>query len=94
MVTLAILYPLACSSLASYFTLSFTASLDCRGDKIQTMPKTIAGDNASVATTGTKKKRKNLIKIVAKGLSLTKKKKRPDDESVVGVELDGTLQLA
>ena len=54
------------------------------------MPETIAGDdNASVATTGTKKNKKNLFKLVAKGLSLKKKKKRPDDESVVGVELVG-----
>jgi hypothetical protein len=61
---------------------------------IQTMPKMIADDNASVATTGTKKKRKNLIKIVAKGLSFKKKKKRPDDESVVGVDLDGGGSVA
>jgi hypothetical protein len=49
----------------------------------------VAGDNASVATTGTKKKKKNFIKTVAKGLSFKKKKKRPDDESVVGVDSDG-----
>ena len=58
------------------------------------MPKTTAGDNASVATNGTKKKKKSLIKIIAKGLSLKKKKKRPDDESVVGVELDGGVRVA
>ena len=54
------------------------------------MPKTTAGDNASVATNGTKKKKKSLIKIIAKGLSLKKKKKLPDDESVV----DGGVRVA
>ena len=48
------------------------------------MPKMTAGDNSSLATNGTKKKKKSLIKIVAKGLSIKKKKKRPDDESIVG----------
>ena len=42
----------------------------------------------SVATSGTKKKKKGIVKSIAKGLSFKKKKQRPDDDSVVGVALD------
>ncbi|KAL9185235.1 hypothetical protein ACHAXT_003012 [Thalassiosira profunda] len=44
----------------------------------------MAGDS-SVATSGTKKKKKNVFKSLGKGLSYKKKKSRPDDETVVGV---------
>lgn len=48
-------------------------------------------ENASVATHGTKKPKKGFIKSVksvAKGLSLKRRKKRSDDESVLSVALD------
>ncbi len=48
-------------------------------------------DNASVATSGTKKPKKGFVKSVksvAKGLSFKRKKKRPDDESVLSLALD------
>ena len=49
----------------------------------------MAKGSASVATTGTKKKKKkNIVKSIAKGLSFKKKKQKPDDESVVGVALE------
>ena len=38
-----------------------------------------------MATSGTKKKKKNVFKSLGKGLSYKKKKSRPDDETVVGV---------
>ncbi|KAL3811974.1 hypothetical protein ACHAXA_009592 [Cyclostephanos tholiformis] len=58
------------------------------------MPMTVRGDNASVDTSGTKKKKKNFIKTVVRGLSLKKKKKRPDDVSEVGVHFDGVDSVA
>ena len=48
----------------------------------------MARGDASVATTGTKKKKKSIVKSIAKGLSFKKKKHKPDDESVVGVALE------
>lgn len=49
----------------------------------------MARGDASVATTGTKKKKKKgIVKSIAKGLSFKKKKQKPDDESVVGVALE------
>ena len=44
--------------------------------------------DSSVATSGSKKKKKNVFKTLGKGLSYKKKKQRPDDESVVAVALD------
>lgn len=44
--------------------------------------------DSSVATSGTKKKKKGFVKSLAKGFSIKKKKQRPDDDSVVGVALD------
>jgi len=49
----------------------------------------MARGDASVATTGTKKKKKKgIVKSIAKGLSFKKKKQKTDDESVVGVALE------
>ena len=49
----------------------------------------MARGDASVTTTGTKKKKKKgIVKSIAKGLSFKKKKQKPDDESVVGVALE------
>ena len=48
-------------------------------------------ENASVATSGTQKPKKGFVKSVksvAKGLSFKRKKKRPDDESVLSLALD------
>ena len=42
---------------------------------------------ASVATTSTKTKKKNVFKRLAKGLAIKKKKKHPDDASVMGVSI-------
>lgn len=47
----------------------------------------MAGDLSSVATSGSKKKKKG-FKSLAKGFSFKKKKQRPDDDSVVGVALE------
>jgi len=48
----------------------------------------MADEAASVAnTTTTKKKKKNVFKRLAKGLAIKKKKKHPDDASVMGVSV-------
>lgn len=44
--------------------------------------------DSSVSTSGTKKKRKGVLRSLGKGLSIRKKKNRPDDDSVVGISLD------
>lgn len=45
--------------------------------------------DSSVATSGTKKKKKGIFRTISKGITKKKKKQRPDDESVVSVALDG-----
>lgn len=50
--------------------------------------------DSSVSTSGTKKKKKSIVKSIAKGLSFKKKKERPDDESVVGVAIDRGVPAA
>lgn len=47
-----------------------------------------------MSTNGTKKKKKSIVKSIAKGLSFKKKKERPDDESVVGVAIDRGVPAA
>lgn len=44
--------------------------------------------DASINTTSTKKKKKGIFKSIARGLSIKKKKKHIDDESVVGVAFE------
>jgi len=44
-------------------------------------------ESLSMATVGTKKKKKNVFKSIAKGMSFKKKKKHPDDASVLGVSM-------
>lgn len=44
-------------------------------------------ESLSMATVGTKKKKKNVFKSIAKGMSFKKKKKHPDDASVLGVSV-------
>lgn len=46
------------------------------------------GDSSTIASSGTKKKKKGIFKSIGKGLSYKKKKKRPDDESLTGISLD------
>lgn len=41
----------------------------------------------SVTTSGTKKKKRNVLKRIAKGVAFKKKKKHPDDASVAGVSV-------
>lgn len=43
---------------------------------------------SSVTSSGTKKKKKGLLKSLGRGLSRKKKKQRPDDESIVSVSMD------
>lgn len=55
----------------------------------------MAGGSSSVATDGiTKKKKKGIFKSLGKGLSYKKKKNRPDDESVVGVNIESSASGA